>query len=95
MARWRIAMAVALAPLTSMALEPSADFHRCQADTDCVLVEGICGKAAVNVAYAQEATDYYTRARADGDAKACKSVFWRPNPNGVRCKLESCEAIAQ
>lgn len=91
MRRWWLSVACMLAPLAVMAAGPTTDFHRCATDEDCVLVQGICGKAAVNKLYALEAQRFY---EGQGqEKKACGSVFWRPEAKTTRCRLESCEAM--
>lgn len=78
-------------PLSAFAFDaPDTDWHRCNTDADCVLIEGICGKAAVNPVFVAPATEYYAARRAESK---CSSEFWKKSPNVVRCRLQSCEVI--
>ena len=88
---WLLMAATVLAPLLAHAAPPQVDFNRCEQDADCVLVEGICGKAAVNAAYKGLATQYY--AEQAKNEKACGDLFWRPEMKTVRCRLQSCQAM--
>lgn len=74
------------------AAPPDADWHRCARDADCVIVEGICGKAAVTRDYVGEATRYYAQ---EAKRSSCQREFWRPKEVVARCHLEACEVIAK
>lgn len=93
MRRRMIAMAVLALPFSAPALTPPPEaqaWHRCTADEDCVLLEGICGPTGVNRAYRTFADEYYKKARKKAN---CKQEFWRPKANAVRCRIEACEAV--
>lgn len=87
----RIAALSVLVPAAAFAADippPKTDWHRCATDKECVLVQGICGKAAVNWAWKDEATKYYAQEAAKTN---CAAQFWRAEPHGARCRLEACE----
>jgi hypothetical protein len=87
-----VVAALAMMPWLAFAADApvDADWHRCAADADCVLVPGICGQAAVNAGYKVKAAAYYA-AQAKEEKKSCGDIFWKPKPKGARCHLESCE----
>lgn len=89
-----LAMLMMAAPMASFAAvkPPDTDWHRCAADADCVLVEGICGKAAVNRGFEGEAIRYYA---AQSTTANCRDEFWKPKNVVARCHLESCEVIGK
>ena len=85
-------MVILLMPTLGLAAKaPDTDWHRCASDADCVLVEGICGKAAVNPAYSPEATKYYAQEKKKAK---CADEFWKPKADVAICRLEACQAIS-
>ena len=71
---------------------PKVDWHRCSQNEDCVLVEGTCNKAAVNVNYQDDATYYY---KALAKTTKCPQNFWTPKAVGAQCRLQQCEIIGE
>ena len=83
--------AVALAPMLGVqaAMPASANnWHVCKTDADCVVVPGICGEAAVNPTYKNEAAAYY---KEQARSTKCPNIFWKPQTGKTRCRLEACE----
>ena len=64
----------------------------CVEDAQCVLIDGLCDKTAVNLAFEQEARDYYKQAARQVDCGVTK--FWKPASSKAQCRLQSCSVAA-
>lgn len=84
--------AVAMAPMVVYAADqPGEDWHFCNSDAECVLVDGICGKAAVNIGFEKVAAKFYAE---KAKTAKCNSSFWQPkDAKAARCRYQSCEIV--
>lgn len=93
--RRTLAVMLLVMPLAAaQAKDPVAEFAVCATNADCIVVEGICGPAAVNAIHKNEALAYF-RSRKD-DAK-CVQKFWQPTLDqaAARCRIERCEIVGK
>ncbi|MFM9891094.1 MAG: hypothetical protein ACKVOE_10755 [Rickettsiales bacterium] len=89
----KIFLLAAFLPMAAFAAPaPDSDWHRCATDADCVVVQGICGKASVTRGYEADAARYYAQ---EAKRASCQREFWRPKEVVARCRLESCEVIGK
>jgi hypothetical protein len=87
-------MVAAFLPLLAVAqpLKEGKDWRYCSLDEQCVVVEGLCDKTAVNWQVEREATAYYNQERATAK---CVQRFWRVGEKKPRCHLGGCEMITK
>lgn len=60
-----------------------SDERACAEDSECVVIEGVCGPTAVNKAYENNAKEYYKK-QAKG--KTCPTRFWEVKERVAECK---------
>jgi hypothetical protein len=72
------------------ALKEGKDWRNCSRDDQCVMIEGRCGKTAVNRLAKNEAQFYYAQ---EEKTTKCVERFWKPKEVVSRCRLGSCETI--
>lgn len=81
-----------LMPMLAQAAEmkEGADWRNCADDTQCVMIDGLCGKTAVNKLAKKQAELFY---RKKAETVRCVDRFWEPKEQTPRCRLGSCETI--
>lgn len=71
-------------------LKEGADWRNCSDDKQCVMIDGVCGKTAVNRLVKKQAEMFY---REKAREASCVSRFWEPAEQTPRCRLGGCETI--
>jgi hypothetical protein len=73
-------------------LKEGKDWRNCSKDDQCVMIEGTCGKTAVNWQARGNAEAFYAQQRK---TVTCTEPFWKPKTKEMlfRCRLGACETI--
>jgi len=94
--RWVCAALVAaFLPFIAQAemLQEGGDWRNCSKDDQCVMIDGLCDKTAVNWQVKDKAVAYY---RQEAPKVNCANPpFWRHGEKMPRCRLGSCETIVK
>lgn len=69
-------------------LKAGKDWRYCSKDDQCVEIEGLCGKTAVNWQVKDKAEAFY---RQEREKTKCVENFWTPKEKVVRCHLGGCD----
>lgn len=97
------ALCAAFLPVATLAADSPENprWRVCGTSADCVLIDGVCSKTAVNIGYRDSAVSYYqTMAR---DAK-CVTRFWVPQDVVAECRekagppelrSKTCDVVAK
>ena len=90
MKRTAIFILALLPPLIAQAAELKAgkDWRNCSTDDQCVMIDGKCGKTAVNRLAEREAIAFYKQEAAKAK---CVESFWTVKEKVVRCHLGGCD----
>lgn len=88
------AMVAAFLPIFAQAqeLKEAKDWRYCSEDAQCVMIDGLCDKTAVNWQVEAKAVAYYKQARPKAK---CVERFWRAGEKMPRCRLGGCETITK
>ena len=88
------AMVAAFLPLLVQAqpLKEGKDWRYCSTDDQCVMIDGLCDKTAVNWQVEREAIAFYNQERPYAK---CVERFWRVGEKMPRCRLGGCETISK
>lgn len=101
---WCATFCAALFALSAQAktLAEISDERACAEDSDCVVIEGVCGPTAVNKGYQNNAKDYYKK---QSEGTKCPARFWQVKDRIAECKPRvgpkgkaasgSCTAVAK
>jgi hypothetical protein len=92
---WCAAFGAAFFTMTAHAetLKEGADWRNCSTDDQCVMIDGLCDKTAVNWQVKDKAEAFY---RQEAAKVKCAAVpFWRNGEKVSRCRLGSCETIVK
>jgi hypothetical protein len=73
-------------------LKEGADWRNCSKDDQCVMIDGLCDKTAVNWQAKAKAQVFYAQERMH---VKCAIPFWRVGEKMPRCRLGSCETIVK
>jgi hypothetical protein len=73
-------------------LKEGKDWRNCSKDEQCVIIQGLCDKTAVNALVKEQAEAFY---RQEGKNASCDTPFWRVGEKVARCRLGSCETIVK
>lgn len=73
-------------------LTQGKDWRYCSTDDQCVMIEGLCDKTAVNWQVERAATAFYNQERSSAK---CVERFWRVGEKKPRCHLGGCEMITK
>ncbi len=86
------AMVAAFFPLFALAqpLKEGKDWRYCSTDDQCVMIDGLCDKTAVNWQVEEQAIAFYAQERPSAK---CVERFWRAGEKMPRCHLGGCETI--
>ncbi len=72
------------------ALKEGKDWRYCSTDDQCVMIDGLCDKTAVNALVKDKAEAFYKQERPGAK---CVERFWRSGEKMPRCRLGGCETI--
>jgi hypothetical protein len=88
------AMVAAFLPLFAHTaeLKEGKDWRYCSKDDQCVMIEGLCDKTAVNWQAEKQAVAFYKQQRPRVN---CSQPFWRAGEKMPRCHLGGCEVITK
>lgn len=88
-----LALGLPVAALAAELLHEGKFWRNCEADAQCVVVEGACSKTSVNAAFEGEAVAYY---RQEAARSTCAPTpFWKSNDVVARCYLGGCQTITR
>jgi hypothetical protein len=93
--RRTLAFAALLLPFAASAVElhEGKFWRNCEADAQCVVIEGTCDKTSVNSVFKGEAERYYKQEASA--AKCAPRPFWKSNNVMARCYLGGCQTITK
>ena len=74
-------------------LKEGADWRNCSKDDQCVMIDGVCDKTAVNWQVKDKAEAYYRQEARN--ASCANPPFWRKGEKVSRCRLGGCETIVK
>ena len=94
MLRLGVVLAVIALPMMAQAvtLHEGKQWRNCDADDQCIAIQGKCDLTSVHIDWKDEAAAYY---RQEGAKVSCPAQFWRPKAQLVRCRLGQCETYAK
>lgn len=75
------------------ALREGKDWRNCSRDDQCVVIEGLCDKTAVNALVKNTAIAYYKQEAPK--VNCANPPFWRNGEKVARCRLGGCETIVK
>jgi len=93
--RVALALATAFVPAAVFAAaDPLDTWMRCDADEQCIAVQGVCDPAAVNVQYDKQAQAYFKERAAEA---SCVQRFWMPSLSDARAKCwqQRCQIVGK
>lgn len=73
-------------------LKEGKDWRYCSSDDQCVMIDGLCDKTAVNWQVEEQAIAFYNQ---DRPSAKCVERFWRAGEKMPRCYLGGCETITK
>ena len=74
-------------------LREGKDWRNCSKDDQCVMIDGVCDKTAVNWQVKNEAEAYFQQEAKK--ASCANPPFWRKGEKVPRCRLGGCETIVK
>lgn len=85
------ALCAAFLPFMASAVElkEGKDWRNCSKDEQCVLIDGMCDKTAVNWQVENQAVRFYAQERKNAK---CVERFWRPKEMMARCYMGGCQS---
>jgi hypothetical protein len=81
-------------PMIGFAADERANWPNCNADDQCVAVQGVCAPVAVHKDFVQDATVYYAEQKK---TKKCVQQFWQPGLKDARAKCwqQRCQIVGK
>ena len=73
-------------------LKEGKDWRYCSTDEQCVMIDGLCDKTAVNWQVEKQAIAFYKQERPK---TKCVERFWNQGEKMPRCRLGGCETITK